>query len=95
MSYSIGYGEQRQELYAPKTNSHFTLFLFVFLMIFFLGVQLFWDEGAQTIRQLLLPMDSNTVSAFETLTQQVIDGVPIGEAVTFFCREVIQSAQFP
>ncbi len=93
MAYSISYGAQRHELQERSRGGRFWLLSVGFFALFLLGVQLFWEDGAQTLRQLIFPLSEQAVAALEGMVQSVRDGVSIPEAVTAFCREVIHSAQ--
>lgn len=93
MAYSISYGVQRHELQERPHSGRFWLLSGGFFALFLSGVQLFWEDGAQTLRQLVFPLSEQAVAALEGMVQSVRDGVSIPEAVTAFCREVIHSAQ--
>lgn len=93
MAYSIRYGVHCGE--QQNRRSYFGLMTAVFLLTFLLGTHIFWPEGAQALRHLLLPVSDQTVNAFHTMVSEVSDGVYVPEAVAAFCREVIHSAQTP
>jgi hypothetical protein len=44
---------------------------------------------------MILPVGEESVQAFSAMIQAVEDGEPIVEAVTAFCREVIEHGQLP
>lgn len=92
MAYSIRYGVQRQEILSRRHRDRFGLMVMGFLVLFLLGVQLFWEEGAQVIRQLVFPLQEQAVAALENMAQSIRDGATVPDAVTAFCREVIESA---
>jgi hypothetical protein len=93
MAYSIGYMPQRNE-YREK-RSKFPLLLLVFFLVFLLSVQIFSQEGASLLRRMFLPVGEETVEAFSEMVLSVEEGVPLKDAVTAFCREVIALGQLP
>ncbi len=95
MAYSIGYGPQRNEVCAKGTRFRFSVLVLVFFLVFLLSVQLFSQEGAQLLRRMILPVGDDTVEAFSAMVQAVEEGVPVSEAVTAFCREVVAHGQTP
>lgn len=95
MGYRIDYGPS-----APKKQSktwpqlRLQLFTAVFLLLFVLGIKRSWPEGVEKLRSLLLPRD--TPSASQTAIQAFVDdlqnGSSVGDAVTTFCREIVENA---
>lgn len=67
--------------------------LFLFVAIVVSGVRLFRDTDAIVC---LLPGDPEiTAAALDELRQDLYDGQPIQEALTAFCREIIDGAHLP
>lgn len=65
----------------------------LFFLIFVLLVRLFWAQGTETLRAVLLPGDwQATGQALEALADRLGMGEPFGDAVSVFCREIIQEA---
>ena len=95
MAYSIGYGPQRSEVEQKKSDARFRLLVLVFFLVFLLSVKLFSKDGADFLRQMILPVGEETVEAFSSMVRSVEDGTPVQEAVTAFCREVIALGQLP
>lgn len=95
MAYSIGYGPQRNERCEKRSRKRFRMLLLVFFLVFLLSVQLFSQEGAEFLRRMILPVGEESVEAFSAMIQAVEDGTPIADAVTAFCREVIEHGQLP
>ena len=95
MAYSIGYGPQRQEAGRKRTRFRFSMLVVVFFVVFLISVQVFWQEGADYLRRMVLPVGEDTVEAFSNMVEAVEEGTPIAEAVTAFCREVISHGQMP
>jgi hypothetical protein len=93
MAYSISYGAQRHELQKRPQSGRLWLLSAGFFALFLLGVQLFWADGAQALRQLIFPLSEQAVAALEGMVQSVRVGATIADAVTAFCREVIHGAQ--
>ncbi len=91
MSYRIEYGKIGQAQ-APvsrrerKVGTYAMVFFFVFLIL--TGV--FWQEGRETLQKLLWPGDMEEITTFAVqFGREIRGGMPIGDAVEGFCREVI------
>lgn len=96
VSYRIVYGPMpKGEYQAKKRNTLRIRFLTaLFLLLFAFLVKYTWTEGTKTLQSLMIPGDGCvTQAAFEELTTNLMDGQPIGEAVTAFCRQVIDGAE--
>ena len=59
-----------------------------FLAVFLLLVNFCWPKGREVLRQILWPADTAMVEHF---VDELRYGVPLGDAVEGFCREVIQN----
>lgn len=94
MAYSIGYGIQRQEL-RQRSSGRLGWMTAGCFVLFLLGVQLFWAEGAAVLRQLLFPIQPETAVYLESMVGSIMDGASVSDAVTTFCREVIEGAGIP
>lgn len=95
MAYSIGYAPQRHEVCAKRPRIRFGVLVLAFFVVFLISAQLLSQEGARLLRQMILPFQEETVEAFSAMVQSVEQGVPVSEAVTAFCREVIEGGQLP
>lgn len=94
MAYSIGYGNQPKPKYIQK-KSNILMLTCLFFIFFLLMINIFWQDGAQTLRQMLLPFEENTIAAFEELVTDLSSGTALSDAVTAFCQDVIGHAQIP
>ena len=88
MGYRIVYGEEP----TIGRKSRLGLWTAVFLLIFVTAVRLAWPAGAEQLRAVLEPK-GETVVAFSEMVANVGAGQGMGEAVTAFCRSVVNSAQ--
>ena len=88
MGYKIVYGEELN----LRRKSRLGIWTAVFLLIFVTAVRLAWPEGADQLRAVLEPK-GETVVAFSEMVANVGAGQGMGEAVTAFCRSVVNSAQ--
>lgn len=95
MAYSIGYAPQRCEGGVKRKRVRFSVLVLAFFLVFLLSVQIFSREGAMFLRRMILPVGDETVEAFSIMIQAVEQGTPIPEAVTAFCREVMEHGQMP
>ena len=59
-------------------------------------VRLFWPAGMDKLRQMVIPGDPEvTGRAAEQMVSQLHEGVPVGDAVQAFCREIMDEAGYP
>ncbi len=65
-------------------------------LLFLVLTNHFWPQRANNLRHLLIPGDPEvTTQAFETMIHSLCAGEEISEAVTAFCREILEHAQLP
>ena len=88
MGYRIVYGEEP----TIGRKSRLGLWTAAFMLIFVTAVRLAWPAGAEQLRAVLEPK-GETVVAFSEMVANVGAGQGMGEAVTAFCRSVVNSAQ--
>ena len=95
MAYKIVYGQdKRQKPYPTSSGLRLQAMTAAFLLIFTLGVRQLWPEGAEKLREHLLPDPQNTTqAAFENLAGSLSSGNSFEEAITTFCREIMDDAQ--
>lgn len=68
----------------------------VCLLLFYLLTAAFWPEGVQSLEGWIYPGNvSITKNALKTMSMQIQSGERISDAVTAFCREIINGAQIP
>lgn len=83
MGYRICYGKEAESSLWPMTLGWFLVFLLL--------VGVFWPQGRQTLRDILLPGDwAVTASALEGLVQDIRAGEELEQAVEGFCRLVLE-----
>lgn len=87
MGYRIVYGADPFE--EKKKKSHLRSLTAGFALAFVILVRLFYPQGAQILREHLLPGNENAIMR---LTEDIQAGEPIGEAVTAFCRTIMEEA---
>lgn len=95
MSYRIVYGPMPKVKSTAEGNLfRFQLLTAVFLMLFALVVKCFWPQGMAVLQSVLIPgeVGATEVAFFEMLTN-LKNGDAMAEAVTAFCRQVIESAE--
>lgn len=95
MAYRIVYGPMPKGT-CPERRSTFRFHLLtaVFLLLFVLLVRQAWPEGTERLRSVLLPGEpGSTEKAVQVLLTDVQEGEPIGDAVTAFCRQIIENGQ--
>lgn len=87
MGYRIVYGGEPQF----RQKSRLRLWTAVCLLIFVTAVRLAWPEGTEYLRQVLVPGEE-TALAFAEMVEHVGAGQGMGEALTVFCRTVVESS---
>lgn len=88
MGYRIVYGEDPFPK-PPQHRSRLRLLTAAFALAFVVLVRLFWPEGTAILQRTLLPGEE---AAFVQLTEDIRAGEPVGDAVTAFCRSVVEEA---
>ena len=64
------------------------------LALFGLLTNLYWPAGARALREFLIPGDTAvTGQAFEAMVEDIRSGTDISDAVTVFCREILEHAE--
>ena len=88
MSYSIQYNPELVKKYPkPKIHMDFPVKPIILLLIVFVSIYVFAHNGWFRI---FLPGNADvTVSAFSTLVEQVVNGIPVKDALYDFCEEII------
>lgn len=66
------------------------------LLLVCLLVRLLWPASMDKLRQMLIPGDPEvTGRAASEMVSQLHEGVPVGDAVQAFCREILDEAGYP
>lgn len=93
MSYRIDYPQSGKTPFHKKRSSAVPLFTAFFFLLFLLLTSLFWQQGAQTLREILLPGDAAvTAAALQELTFALKTGESFSGAFSDFCLQVMQGA---
>ena len=88
MGYRIVYGED-PFVQRPRRKGSLRLMTAGFALAFVVLVRCFWPQGADLLRQSLLPGEQE---ALRQMKEEIQAGEPIGEAVTAFCRSIVEDA---
>ncbi len=65
-----------------------------FFLLFAMLVRQFWPEGAEKLRDFLLPGKASvTQAALEDLASEMQDGSDVREALTAFCQQIVDHEQ--
>lgn len=90
MGYEISYGPK----YPGKKKGPGWLFLIlIVLLALAVGAKTLWPEGADKLRQVILPLSSSDQAAFAQMIEDVRDGENLADAVTVFCQAVLANAE--
>ena len=91
MGYRVIYGEDPFE--KPRIRKgRLAAMTAACLLAFSMGVQCIWPEGAESLKQMVMPKETATTAAFAQMTADLWAGEPLGDAVTAFCRSVVEGA---
>lgn len=94
MAYRINYGTDASKQHANEGSQlRWQAMTAVFLLLFVLMVKQIWPEGTDKLRDCLLPGGEGTQAAFQAFAADLHEGETVGEALTAFCRQVIENAQ--
>ena len=95
MAYRIVYGPMPKATSPGRQISlRISMMTVVFLLLFVLLVKQTWPEGTDMLRSVLLPGEpGKTETAVQTLLEDMRNGEPVGDAVTAFCRQIIENGQ--
>lgn len=91
MGYRVSYQDVKKmhRMHKRKTGK-LALIGILFLAVLLL-LSAYWPRSASILREALVPGDTAvTTAAFETFTQQVRQGMGLGEAFRNFCQTVLQ-----
>ena len=90
MAYTITYPWKREQELNRKQIRYSCLFPGILLITGALALRLLVPEIDTFVSRLLHPlMDEFSLQAAGDLTANLLDGMPIREAVTAFCREIL------
>lgn len=64
-----------------------------FLLLFILCVRQYWPEGIAKLRETLLPGQGAGQAAFQEFVSELRDGEPVYDALTAFCRQILENGQ--
>lgn len=94
MSYRIVYGEEplcyRRNQLRLRNVARYTLVCIVLFAVLTVG---FWPSGRDALLEAILPGDAAvTRQAIVNMAENLKSGEAIGDAVTVFCREIVDGA---
>lgn len=94
MAYRIDYGRAvTKQLPDDGRQLRWQIMTAGALLLFVLLVKQTWPEGTDRLRACMLPGGEGTQAAIETLVEQVHEGDSFGQALTVFCRQIIENAE--
>ena len=90
MSYRVVYhGGTAHRKQLTGAHSYRGVLAIGFLVLFLGAVVRFSPEGRAVLTALLFPGDGSAARAAETMAESLLDGMPVGQAVECFFREVL------
>lgn len=97
MGYRIDYGQPFDPKYPmPSRHSRLPWMVCAALLLFTLLTNLYWPEGRAALLDILIPGDPEiTAAAFSGMLEDVQAGEDITNAVTAFCREILDNGTNP
>ena len=93
MSHRIDYGGAVPTKYGRKRDGNsLRMMTAVFLILFALAVGQFWPRGREVLQEFLLPGEPTlTEQAFSGLVHDLSQGINLEDAMTVFCRQIIEN----
>lgn len=94
MGYRIEYGPQiGNPILRTGSNGRLRTMIAAAFLVFSLVVRVMWQEGTEVLQSILLPVDLTvTEQAFSVMLSDLRGGEPVADAVTVFCRTIIDGA---
>lgn len=93
MGYRVDYPQGGNAQKQKKPSSRVIPFTILFFLLFLFCTVQYWRQGAETLREFLLPGDAAvTAAALQDFTQALKTGEPLSNAFAEFCQRVIQGA---
>lgn len=94
MGYRVEYQPVKKVRGVEKRTSRVPALTALFFLLFLLLVNGFWPQGAEILREILIPGDPTvTVAALETFTQELQTGEELSIAFEDFCRTILEGAE--
>lgn len=94
MGYRIEYGQMKEEDTGRQSSiPAFPLMLACAFAVFLLSVGIFYPEGTRWAKETFGP-GASFLEAADTMAANLREGISVGDAVTAFCREIIEDAGF-
>lgn len=91
MSYRIVYGPMpRAEKPQDWSLLRIQIWSAVFMLLFALLVRQLWPEGVDILKSVLIPQEPTVTE--QAVSDMVVDlqtGIPLEDALTAFCRQII------
>lgn len=95
MGYSIKYGNELIKTPCCSRMSQKSKLLVSVLLTICIAL-VFLSVGSKTLKEYILPGNADiTESALNALISDLKDGEPLGSAVSAFCQEIYENANFP
>lgn len=91
MSYRIVYGPEIKTKPQPGVSTtRYRSMIAGFLLLFALTVKILWPEGAQVLREMVMPTDLTvTEQAFQSMMEDLRSGEDLGDVITVFCKQIL------
>lgn len=94
LTYRIDYGPPiPQEKKQRKSGVRLRVMTVIFFFAFLLLVKSIWPAGTERLRSVLLPSGTGDQQAIREFVADLRQGEDPKDALTTFCRQVIQNAQ--
>lgn len=95
MGYIIRYQQGKIPLHTVQHKKRRTTLTGICFLIFLLAVCLYWPEGREYLKAVLIPGDAAvTVAAMEDFSQSLKSGTSLQEGLIVFCVTILEGAGF-
>ena len=97
MGYRIEY-DGEVVIWKPERINGLRIFSLAMIFLLLLGIYSyhFWPDGWEALETWIYPGNTRvTKEAFQNMAENLQAGVGISDAVTVFCREILDGAEIP
>lgn len=92
MNYRIDYPGSAPKGNMPRGNARLAVMTGAFFLAFLLLVKSFWPAGADKLQSIFIPGGAENRAAFRQMVADLREGEGVADAITAFCRQVIDHA---
>lgn len=92
LNYRIDYPGSEPKVCKIRGKYRLAVMTGVFFLAFLLLVKSFWPAGLDKLQSMFIPGGAENRAAFRQMVAQLRNGTDLADALTVFCRQVIDHA---